>query len=102
MSVTYNSAFIGVLRNSFADWAFTIGAQRRLWEKPLTEAWAVNIDYRVGVVTGYDQQMGYGSFFRYTPIMPFVQLLTQLTYDNFGIELSWTVSIVSAQLVYRF
>lgn len=100
--MTYESVFIGFLRNSFADPAFTIGLQRTLWQKPLNDDWAINLDYRLGVLTGYDQQLGDSNFFKYTPVTPFVQLMTQLTYDNFGIELSWAISVVSVQLLYRF
>lgn len=101
LGITYNSIFIGTLLNSFSDRAFVLGLQRNLWQSNTqNHDWNMNVGYRLGIITGYDQRMS--RFGMYSPVMPFPQLYTQFGYKDFGIELSWVAVVFTAQLYYRF
>ena len=102
LAATYNSIFIGTLLNSFSDRAFVLGVQRNVWEADSKGSdWNMNVGYRLGVITGYDQRMS-STFARYSPVLPFPQIYTQFAYKDFGVEFSWVAVVFTAQLFYRF
>ncbi|WP_440616426.1 hypothetical protein [Cysteiniphilum sp. 6C5] len=96
----YNSIFVGTLLNSFSDRAFVVGVQRNLYTNQLSQNNQVNVGYRLGLISGYDQRMS--DFAKYLPVLPIPELYIDYAYKNFGAELSYIGVVFTAKFFIRF
>lgn len=98
---TYDGFFAGTLINSFYDrgWAFGI---QRMWDtERISEHITNSPGYRFGLVSGYDERMA--PIAAHTPVIPFPQVIDDIVIgDHVGIELSYSVIVVSAGFVITF
>lgn len=96
----YNSIFIGTLLNSFSDRAFVVGVQRNVYTNQLSQNNQVNVGYRLGLISGYDQRML--DIAKYLPVLPIPELYIDYAYRNFGAELSYIGMVFTAKFFIRF
>ncbi|WP_157966582.1 hypothetical protein [Fastidiosibacter lacustris] len=96
----YNSIFMGTLLNSFNDRAFVIGVQRNIYTDQLSQNNQINIGYRLGLISGYDERMS--DFAKYLPVLPIPELYIDYTYKNFGAEFSYIGVVFTVKFVIRF
>ncbi len=85
--------------NSYDRRAFTAGIQRTL-KSTAPRAVRASLGYRLGFVTGYDQR--FVKLARQTPVLPLVQPYVLLDVAHVGIEVQYTVIVVSTAVSYRF
>jgi hypothetical protein len=94
---TYKGYFAGTFINSFYDRGYAAGIQR-VWDtEQFSDNFKNSIGYRVGLVSGYDEQLA--PIAAKTPVLPFPQVIDDITWKHVGIELSWCVDTVSAGFV---
>lgn len=91
LGLRWGKAFGATFVNSYGDRGYSVGVQNTLarWN------WAplpLHLDYRVGVVTGYDER--FIELARRTHVLPLVQLLVN-TEGRLGVELSFSGPIAS-------
>ncbi|WP_119343631.1 hypothetical protein [Facilibium subflavum] len=96
----YKSIFVGTLLNSFSDRAFVFGIQRNVYTDQLSQNMQMNIGYRLGLITGYDERMS--EFAKYSPVLPIPELYMDFAYKNFGAELSYIGVVFTAKFFIRF
>lgn len=96
----YNSIFVGTLLNSFSDRAFVVGIQRNVYTKQLSQNNQINVGYRLGIMSGYDQRMS--DIAKYLPVLPLPELYIDYAYRNFGAELSYIGVVFTAKFFIRF
>jgi len=96
----YNSIFVGTLLNSFSDRAFVVGVQRNLYTNQLSSNTKMNIGYRLGLMSGYDERMSV--YAKYLPVLPIPELYVDFAYKNFGAELSYVGVVLTAKFFIRF
>ncbi|WP_119328910.1 hypothetical protein [Cysteiniphilum halobium] len=96
----YNSIFVGTLLNSFSDRAFVVGVQRNLYTNQLSQNNQVNVGYRLGMMSGYDQRMS--DFAKYLPVLPITELYIDYAYKNLGAELSYIGVVFTVKFFIRF
>jgi hypothetical protein len=91
----YGATFL----NSYGRRAFTGGIQRTL---AATRRPHVNglVGLRAGFITGYDGRLT--KLARKTPVLPVAQPFAMLEVRRVGVEVSYTVVVVSAAVSYRF
>lgn len=98
---TYDGFFAGTFINSFYDRGYALGIQRMWGKQQLSEYVSNSPGYRLGLVTGYDERMM--DLAAHTPVLPFPQIIDDIVIgDHVGIELSWSVVVVSAGFVVTF
>jgi hypothetical protein len=86
---SYKSYFAGTLVNSFYERAYTVGIQRYWVMQPLTQSINYEVGYRLGLVTGYKGHNIVGlKSLKYSPVVPFGQLLFALNWKFIGWEIS--------------
>ena len=102
IGVNYKSLFAGTLINSYDERSYVVGLQRDLLQHDYQNShWSVNAGYRLGLIYGYKSGEVF-SLSNYTPILPFPQLYAQFSYKHrVGIELSYTLILISATLYIR-
>ena len=94
----YRGFFGATFMNSFGKRAYTAGIQRT----PLVRSrgmMTTSLGYRVGLVSGYD-----GRFMRLardTPILPLLSAYGNVDVGRVGVEVSYTMVVVSVTLSYR-
>jgi hypothetical protein len=97
---TYKGFFAGTFINSFYDRGYAAGIQR-VWDtEQLSDNFKNNVGYRLGLVTGYDERLM--PIAGKTPVLPFPQIIDDLTWKHVGIEFSWCFDTVSAGFVVTF
>ncbi len=98
---TYAGFFAGTLVNSFYDRAYAFGIQRMWGTQQLSEHISNSPGYRLGLISGYDERMM--DLAAHTPLLPFPQIIDDIVIgDHVGIELSWSVVVLSAGFVVTF
>ena len=100
IAVAVDGYFADTLVNSFYDRAYDAGIQRTFFTRELSSNVNESMGYRLGLISGYDKRMA--SFAEHTPLLPFPQLLYDLSWQHVGVELSWCLVTASAGLFYRF
>lgn len=96
----YQSIFVGTLLNSFSDRAFVVGVQRNLYTNQLSQNNQVNVGYRLGLISGYDERMS--DIAKYLPVLPIPELYVDYAYKNVGAELSYIGVVFTAKFFVRF
>jgi hypothetical protein len=94
----YRGFFGATFTNSFGRRAYTAGVQRRLVSADLGLV-STSLGFRIGAVTGYD-----GRFMRLarrTPILPLISAYGNVDVGRVGVEVSYTMVVVSAAVSYR-
>lgn len=94
---TYKGFFAGTFINSFYDRGYALGIQRMWDTEQLSDNFKNSVGYRLGLVTGYDERLA--PIAGKTPVLPFPQIIDDITWKHVGIELSWCVDTVSAGFV---
>ena len=94
--LTYKGVFAGTFANSNSETVWAIGCQRDMY-KMRVEAISIDIGYRAGLMHGYDNLQLFN-----TGIFPLIQLYSDLTYKQFGVQLAWAGSAVTAGFIVRF
>jgi hypothetical protein len=94
---TYKGYFAGTFINSFYDRGYAAGIQRMWDTKQLSDNVKNSVGYRLGLVSGYDERLA--PIANKTPVLPFPQIIDDITWKHVGIELSWCVDTVSAGFV---
>ncbi len=94
---TYKGYFAGTFINSFYDRGYAVGVQRMWDTEQLSDNFKNSVGYRLGLVTGYDERLM--PIAGKTPVLPFPQIIDDLTWKNVGIEFSWCFDTVSAGFV---
>lgn len=98
---TYDGFFAGTLVNSFYDRAYAFGIQRMWGTQQISEHITNSPGYRLGLISGYDDRMM--ELADHTPLLPFPQVIDDIVIGkHVGIELSWSVVVVSAGFVVTF
>ena len=96
----YKGVFAGTLINSFNDRAYVFGIQRDVYTKKFSNNWQINSGYRLGLITGYDSRMS--KVADKTKVLPLPEVYSDFMYKKVGIELSWSMVVVSAKFIVRF
>jgi hypothetical protein len=91
----YHSLFVGTFTNSFNDQTYVAGIERDLHTHQFVSHPNVTyvVGYRLGLVYGYDGRLM--KLAAKTPILPFPQLVSAISYKHFGWEITYTVAVVS-------
>lgn len=100
MAMNYHGYFLGTLKNSFDDRAYAFGIERLWGKQPLPCNFSNEVGYRIGVISGYDERMM--RIAKYTPLLPFPQVIDTIMWKNVGLQMGWSVVTVSAILTYHF
>lgn len=100
VGVVYDGYFAGTLLNSFHDRAYVAGIQRYFYRQKISENVTQNVGYRLGLISGYDERML--SFAANTPLLPFPQLIYELSWKHVGIEFGLLPMAATAGLFYQF
>jgi hypothetical protein len=101
VGLQYHSLCVGTFTNSFNDQTYVVGIERDPYthksvsHPSLTYAFG----YRLGLVYGYDGRLM--KLAAKTPILPFPQLFSALSYKHFGWEVTYTGVIVSTGFFIR-
>ncbi len=94
---TYKGYFAGTFINSFYDRGYAAGIERMWDTEQLSDNVKNSVGYRLGLVSGYDEQLA--PIAGKTPVLPFPQVIDDITWKHVGVELSWCVDTVSAGFV---
>ncbi len=93
---TYKGIFAGTFENSRNERTWGIGAQRDIY-RTTWRALSMETGYRLGILYGYDKMELFNS-----GLFPLFQLYNDIRYKNFGIQLSWGGSALTAGFLIRF
>jgi hypothetical protein len=99
VGVSHGSFYAGTFVNSFGRRAYTAGYQRllaRAGDGPVS----LSLGFRAGAISGYDGR--FMRIARQTPVLPMVQAFGLLDVGRTGVELSYTLVVVSVAMSYRF
>lgn len=102
VGVEYHSLFVATFINSFNDRTYTVGVQRNLFVHDFQNHpnLVYTLGYRLGGIYGYDSRLMHLA--GETPVLPFAQLVADLSYKRFGWEVTYTGIIVSTSFFWRF
>ena len=100
IAATYDGYFAGTLLNSFYDRAYVAGIQRVFFSQQISENFSQSVGYRIGFISGYDERMM--SFAKNTPVLPFPQLIYDLSWKHAGVEFGLLPMAATAGLFYQF
>ena len=95
-SLTYRGLFAGTLLNSFYQRSYAAGIQRTLFSHTLANHVQDHFGYRLGLMYGYGTEEIQSLTGLYLPLVPFPQLIYGVDWNHVGVEVSWTVYVVSA------
>ena len=96
---THRGFFGGTFMNSFGRRAYSAGIQRTVISRQRA-ALTTSLGFRLGLVSGYD-----GRFMRIardTPVLPLIQGFGNVDVKRVGVEVSYTIVVVSLAMSYRF
>lgn len=99
IGLQYNGYFVGGFSNSFSKPSFAAGVTRDFYSRELTKDIHLDLGYRLGAMTGYRHHIDLAD---HTYLVPFVQMALDLTYKQFGTELTWTGPVASITFFWRF
>lgn len=97
---SYKGLFGATFVNSENRRSYAVGIQRYWVTEPLKADFTWQLGYRLGLVYGYDDKLG--RIATITPVVPFPQVISDLTWKNFGWEVSYTWVVVSTGFYIRF
>ena len=101
--VLYHNFFAGTLMNSFDHRAFALGVQRNVYVHQFSHHWQYITSYRLGLMSGYKYgQSPFSPLSKYSPVIPFPQLISAFQYRSFGWEISWALVVVSTSFYVTF
>ncbi len=92
--------FIGTFTNSYSHRSYAAGINRYWLTKPLSENIQWHLGYRLGLVYGY--RKGEVLFSSHSPLIPFIQLVSDFNWKKIGIELSTTGQVISGGFYLNF
>lgn len=100
--VEYHSMFLGTFINSFGDRTYAAGVHRNFYTHQFINDPNLNytMGYRLGLMHGYDERLT--PLAGKTPLFPFAQLTSDLSYKHFGWELSYTGIVISTGFFINF
>ena len=96
---THRGFFGGTFVNSFGRRAYSAGIQRTAFSTARGRL-TTSLGYRLGLVSGYD-----GRFMRLArdmPVLPLIQAYGNADVGRVGVEVSYTIVVVSVAMSYRF
>jgi hypothetical protein len=99
LGVSHGPFYLGTFVNSFGRRAYTAGLQQTV-ARTGGPRLAASLGLREGVVSGYDGR--FGAFAKKSPVLPLIQVFGLVEAGRAGIEVSYTVVIVSVALSYGF
>lgn len=100
LGLQINGLFFASLINSYDKRSWAVGFSRELYRKILSGYWSFAAGYRVGLITGYENENTI--FNTNSEVVPFLDIHGQFTLrDHFGIEVMMNSSI-SACFFYQF
>ena len=97
---SYRGLFAATFINSENRRSYAAGVQRYWLTDPLTPDLSWQLGYRLGLIYGYDEKLGH--FASVSPVIPFPQLISDLTWKNVGWEISYTWVVLSTSFYVRF
>lgn len=102
IGVEYHSFFVATFTNSFHDQTYTFGLQRNWYTHQFQchPDLLYTLGYRVGGIYGYDSRLMHLA--GQTPVIPFLQLVSDLSYKRVGWEVTYTGIVVSTSFFVRF
>ncbi|MDR3477547.1 MAG: hypothetical protein P4M14_05890 [Gammaproteobacteria bacterium] len=100
IGLAYRGVFVGTLVNSQRRRSYVIGLQRYWRTETIGQDLKWQLGYRLGLIYGYDRK--FGRIAEQIPVLPFPQVISDLTWKHFGWELSYTWVVVSTSFYYRF
>lgn len=92
----WQGIFLGTFLNSHNDRSWAGGWQRDIHTQRHGDL-SLQIGHRIGLVHGYDELSLGGS-----KLFPLVQVYSDISYQNFGVQLSWAGSVFLAGFFFRF
>jgi hypothetical protein len=104
LAITYKGIFAGTFVNSFGIRSFSLGVQRYWFETSSAHKLRYALGYRLGLIQGYGglTRQPYRFFCYNQPFLPFAQLVSNLTYQHVGVELGFTMNVLSGSAYLRF
>ncbi len=104
IAIVYKTFFAGTFVNSFNIRSYSIGIQRYWYEKKLKPNLNFAVGYRLGGILGYQNVRAwpYPQVLRYEPILPLLQIVSDITYWHVGVEFGYTADVVSGSFYFRF
>ncbi|MBI2403397.1 MAG: hypothetical protein HYV20_11835 [Gemmatimonadetes bacterium] len=99
VGVGWRGVYGGTFVNSFGNRSFTAGIQRTV-ARGQEDAVVPFFQYRVGVVSGYDER--FISIASWLPVLPLGQLLGGLETGRAGVELGWAGLVATLGPHFRF
>ena len=99
VGVTRGPIFVTTFVNSFGKRAYAAGFQHAVLSGSRGTA-AASLGFRLGAISGYDER--FLSFAKDTPVLPMFSVYTLVEERHLGLELSWTMVVLSAALCIRF
>jgi hypothetical protein len=99
VAITHGPVFATTFVNSFGKRAYAAGFQHDVLSANRGSA-AASLGFRLGAISGYDER--FLSFAKDTPVLPMFSVYTRVEERHLGVELSWTMVVLSAALCVRF
>ena len=97
LGLAYNGYFGCTFINTHSDRAWVLAVQRSCLQRRYGVL-DVDLGYRLGVLYGYKKYLKICG----ESIFPLFQVITDIEYKNFGIELAWAGVVLTAGFFYRF
>jgi hypothetical protein len=98
-AISHGPFFGGTFINSFNRRAYTLGVQKPVFGHGGERA-RLTLGVRGGAVTGYDER--FMKIAGKTPVMPLVSVYSIAEVGRAGVEVSWTMVVVSVAACFRF
>lgn len=100
IAISYHGYFVGTLINSLYKRAYAAGIERYWFTTKVNENFDYSLGYRLGLITGYTKKTY--PFAKYSPVLPFPQMIFDMSIRHVQIELSWCFQVISLGFAYRF
>lgn len=100
VALSYHGYFAGTLVNSLYNRAYAAGIERYWYSKKVSQRFGYDVGYRLGLITGYTQKTYWLA--KYTPVLPFPQVIFDLDVLHLQLEFSWCFQVISFGFAYRF
>ncbi len=97
---TYKGYCFYAFRNCYQKSSFFLGICRNWFTQKIGHSFEIAYGFCMGLVSGYDERLW--SIAAYTPVLPYMSLSTHLNYKNIGIDISYSIYILLANITIRF
>lgn len=94
VGLVYHSAFLATFNNTYGRQSVAGGLERAWVSKQLNSHTHISLGYRLGLIYGYDKRLM--PLAGQTPIIPFAQIIADMSYRRVGVEISYTGIVISA------